>query len=513
MEEIFNKKDLKQIQEKQIALEKIEQQLNFFKIGISKIILEKSATISDGIIMFSSEEKDELCRFFDEYKDKKEIHKFVPASGAASRMFKFLTDFLAGFDIEKETINAYINSKKEHDLPIFLVGLKNFPFYKNIKNKVLKLYPNYYKLEKDQKDYLFIKTLLSLDHFDFANKPKGVLPFHIRNNSILTPVDEHLNETFFYKTNDKKTKVHFTISKNHQFLFENITKNYPHIDVTFSYQKESTDTIAVNLDNTPFRDENGSLVFRPGGHGALIENLNQLNADIIFIKNIDNVSQNHMVEIVTYKKILGGLLLKTQNQIFSFLKKLESNSISEELIDEIKVFANKKINISLPLDFDKFQMEHKIDLLYKELNRPIRVCGMVKNEGEPGGGPFWVKNKDGLSSLQIVETSQINLKDKVQQEIVENSTHFNPVDLVCGIRDYKNNKFDLTQFVDKKTGFIVEKNKQGKPLKSFELPGLWNGAMAHWITLFVEVPLSTFNPVKTVNDLLKPAHQPEDIDN
>ena len=513
MEEIFNKNDIKQIQEKGISLENIQQQLDFFKNGIAKINLEKSATINDGIILFSSEEKDKLCRFFDENKSKKEIKKFVPASGAASRMFKFLSEFLSEFDFEKGSINAYINHKKEHDLPVFLVGLKNFPFYRKIKDKVLELHPNYYELEKDEKDYLIIQTLLSSEYFDFANKPKGVLPFHTKNNSILTPVEEHLNETVFYKINDKKPKVHFTISKDHQSLFEDITNNYPHVDVSYSYQNESTDTIAVNLDNTPFRKENGSLVFRPGGHGALIENLNQLNSDILFIKNIDNVSQNHIVEIVTYKKILGGLLLKTQNQIFSYLKKLEDKSISEDVIEEIKIFAKEQINISLPVNFDKFQSEYKIDLLFSELNRPIRVCGMVKNEGEPGGGPFWVKNQNGLSSLQIVETSQINLKDKAQKKIVEEATHFNPVDLVCGIRDYKNNKFNLTQFVDKKTGFIVEKNKHGKPLKAFELPGLWNGAMANWISLFVEVPLSTFNPVKTVNDLLKPAHQPEDKEN
>ena len=513
MEEIFNKNDIKQIQEKGISLENIQQQLDFFKNGIAKINLEKSATINDGIILFSSEEKDKLCRFFDENKSKKEIKKFVPASGAASRMFKFLSEFLSEFDFEKGSINAYINHKKEHDLPVFLVGLKNFPFYRKIKDKVLELHPNYYELEKDEKDYLIIQTLLSSEYFDFANKPKGVLPFHTKNNSILTPVEEHLNETVFYKINDKKPKVHFTISKDHQSLFEDITNNYPHVDVSYSYQNESTDTIAVNLDNTPFRKENGSLVFRPGGHGALIENLNQLNSDILFIKNIDNVSQNHIVEIVTYKKFLGVLLLKTQNQIFSYLKKLEDKSISEDVIEEIKIFAKEQINISLPVNFDKFQSEYKIDLLFSELNRPIRVCGMVKNEGEPGGGPFWVKNQNGLSSLQIVETSQINLKDKAQKKIVEEATHFNPVDLVCGIRDYKNNKFNLTQFVDKKTGFIVEKNKHGKPLKAFELPGLWNGAMANWISLFVEVPLSTFNPVKTVNDLLKPAHQPEDKEN
>jgi hypothetical protein len=512
MEETFSKNDIKQIQEKGISLENIEQQLQFFKNGIFKINLEKSATIEDGILNFSKEEKDALCSYFDKNKHAKSIIKFVPASGAASRMFKFLSEFLSEFNFDKGTINAYINHKKEHDLPVFLVGLKDFPFYREVKKKVLELHPNYYKLEKDQKDFLFIQTLLSLEHFDCTNKPKGVLPFHSKNESILTPVEEHLNETVFYKVNDKRAKVHFTISKEHQSLFENISNNHPHVEVAYSYQDQSTDTIAVNPDNSPFRKDDGSLVFRPGGHGALIENLNQLDSDVLFVKNIDNVSQNHIVEIIAYQKLLGGLLLKTQAQIFDYLKILEDKSLAEDLIEEIKNFAKEKINVSLPINFDKFQSEYKIDLLFNELNRPIRVCGMVKNEGEPGGGPFWVKNQNGLSSLQIVETSQINLKDKEQKKIVDQATHFNPVDLVCGVKDYKNNKFDLTQFVDKKTGFIVEKNKYGKPLKAFELPGLWNGAMANWITLFVEVPLSTFNPVKNVNDLLKPAHQPEDIE-
>lgn len=510
MEEKFSKNDIKQIQNKGISLEKIEQQLEFFSKGVAKANLEKSATIGDGILKFSDEELIALSHFFDENKKQKTIKKFVPASGAASRMFKFLLEFLAEFDFKKGTVNSYINHKKDHDLPVFLVGMKDFPFYRQVKNKVLELHPGYYELEKDEKDFLFIQTLLSSEYFDFANKPKGILPFHFKNDTILTPVEEHLNETVFYKIEGKKPKVHFTISKEHKSHFESITKKYPEFNVSYSYQKESTDTIAVNLDNTPFRNEDGSLLFRPGGHGALIENLNQLKSDIIFIKNIDNVSQNHIKDIIKYKKVIGGLLLKIQAQVFKYLEKLEKKSISEELLVEIQTFASDKLNIQLPINFDKFQLEYKIELLFNELNRPIRVCGMVKNEGEPGGGPFWVKNENGISSLQIVESSQINLKDKQQKKIVELATHFNPVDLVCGIKDYKNNKFDLTQFVDPKTGFIVEKNKFGKPVKSFELPGLWNGAMANWITLFVEVPLSTFNPVKTVNDLLKPSHQPED---
>lgn len=512
MEKIFTKNDIKQISEKGISLEKIEQQLFFFKNGIAKSNLEKSATIGNGILKFSQNDLNELAQYFDAHKSEYAICKFVPASGAASRMFKFLLEFLADFNFETDSINAYINHKKDHDLSVFLVGLKDFPFYNEVKNKTIALYDNYYELDKDKKDYLFIKTLLEGSSFNFANKPKGVLPFHLKENIVVTPVEEHLNEVSFYREVDKNPKVHFTVSKEHLAEFEEITKKYPDIDCTFSFQNETTDTLAVNAENTPFRNKDGTLLFRPGGHGALIENLNQLDVDLVFIKNIDNVSPNNIDTILAYKKVIGGLLLKIKHHIVFYLKLLEQEKLSDEIIVEIEQFALEQLNSSFPLNFDKFQPAYKQELLFKELNRPIRVCGMVKNEGEPGGGPFWVKCSNGLLSLQIVETSQINLKDKEQKKIVAQATHFNPVDLVCGIKDYKNNKFNLLDFVDPNTGFIVEKNKQGKALKSFELPGLWNGGMANWITLFVEVPLTTFNPVKTVNDLLKPAHQPKDKD-
>jgi len=510
MEKIFTERDLKQIEEKGISLEKIEQQFQFFINGIAEVNLYKSARINDGIASYTATEVQDFCAYFDANKADFIIKKFVPASGAASRMFKFLSEFLSEFDFEKDTINSYLNNKKKYELKIFLVGISKFPFYNAIKKKIIELYPDIEKLNKDQKDYLFVKTMLSPSQFNFANKPKGVLPFHFKQNKITTPVDEHIEESIFFRGASQKPKVHFTVSKEHQNDFEAITEKYKEVEVSYSYQHESTDTIAVNLDNTPFRNEDGSLLFRPGGHGALIENLNQLNSDIIFIKNIDNVSHNHLNEIVTYKKLLGGVLMKTLQEIAAFLILLEQTSITEENLENIRQFAVNKLNISLPINFDKFQLEYKRELLFSELNRPVRVCGMVKNEGEPGGGPFWVKNEKGLVSLQIVETSQINLKDKTQKRIVEQATHFNPVDLVCGIKNYKNEKFDLNQFVDHNTGFIVEKNKHGKALKAYELPGLWNGAMANWITIFVEVPLTTFNPVKTVNDLLKPSHQPED---
>lgn len=509
MEEKFSEYDLKQIQEKGIALKKIEKQLQFFERGMTRINLVRTAIKNDGIWVLSEEEKENYILVFNKKSHFFAIEKFVPASGAASRMFQFLSEFLNEYDFKNETINAFINRKKSNELSVFLIGFKNFPFYQDLKNRTLSLYPDYFNNSRDVKDYLLIKTLLTDALFDFANKPKGILPFHKKGDSIISPVEEHLKETLFYKTATKKAKIHFTISEAHLGDFKKIVDKENNVEVTFSYQQEHTDTLAVHNDNTPFRNEDGSLLFRPGGHGALIENLNQLNADIVFIKNIDNVSQNHYNEILNYKKMLGGILISVQEKVFEFLNYLEEGTLKKEQLDTIIAFANTKLNANLSTDFDKYKKSYQSELLFKILNRPIRVCGMVKNEGEPGGGPFWIKQDNGLVSLQIIESSQVDFNNRKQVEIFNGSTHFNPVDLVCGIKNFKGEKFNLLEFVDENMGFIVKKNKHGKPLKAYELPGLWNGAMAFWNTIFVEVPLTTFNPVKTVNDLLKPAHQPE----
>jgi hypothetical protein len=309
-----------------------------------------------------------------------------------------------------------------------------------------------------------------------------------------------------------------TISEHHEALFQKIieevkvkveNKTKTELNVGFSYQDKSTDTIAVDLQNKPFRNENGELVFRPGGHGALINNLNLLDADVIFIKNIDNVIQNHIEETTLYKKGLSGILLDVQQKVFEFVAAIDNQAIQENDIEAIIDFMTQKLNIDVLDDFYKYTLENKIDYIKSKLNRPIRVCGMVKNEGEPGGGPFWVRSVKGNISLQIVESSQVDIHNVEQAQILAKATHFNPVDLVCATKNYKGKKFDLNDFIDHSTGFIVHKNNKGKELKGYELPGLWNGAMSKWITIFVEVPLVTFNPVKTVNDLLKPAHQPQ----
>ncbi|RXR20764.1 DUF4301 family protein [Flavobacterium amnicola] len=507
MEKTFSQTDLNYISKRGNSLDKIMQQLYYFKNGIPKINLHQSATIGNGILCPDATEKSQWVTYFDQHKSRYTIQKFVPASGAATRMFQFLNEFLNRFNPETDTINSYVNKYNDTNLSVFIVGIRNFPFYTELKEKTKKLFPDYPNYSVDKKVHAIIFTLLDKKGLDFASKPKGILPFHLKEDLVETPIDEHVWEAAFFVKENQKTKIHFTVSVEFQNDFERILSKYPNIEATFSYQDQSSDTIAVDANNTPFRLEDGSLFFRPGGHGALIENLNQLTSDIIFIKNIDNVSQIGINELIENKKVLGGILLHTQFHVFEYLKLLHDGNCPDDKIEEIKSFVESTLSFPLTEDFARFQKEYQKEYLIKILNRPIRVCGMVRNEGEPGGGPFWVKDDKGRLSLQIVESSQVNLSDKTQKNILHNATHFNPVDIVCGVKDFQGNKFDLNKFVDPEAAFITEKTKLGKPIKAFELPGLWNGAMAKWSTIFVEVPLSTFNPVKTVNDLLKPAHQ------
>lgn len=513
----FTVTDFIQIYNQGTSVDTLRRQLTIFRNGLSRMSVEKPALLNDGIHPLSEDKAIDHAAYFDSKKDSFKLKKFVPASGAASRMFKFACTFIDHFNPDRETVNAYINHTGDTALNVFLVGIEKLPFYKDLK-AIAQQSPDYKNWDNNQRFYNYIKIMLDKDGFDFANKPKGILPFHQYDGFTATPVYEHLKEAVSYAASQGKTNVHFTISEEHVDGFLDAIKSVKSdiekesgvsINFNFSYQHKQTDTLAVDLHNNPFRTDTGELLFRPGGHGALIENLNNLDTDIVFIKNIDNVSHNNINTIALYKKALAGMLVQLQERIFRYIELIDKGQLTDGQLAEMFAFVRNELSVQIPDDVVKYTKAHKVDYLKELLNKPLRVCGMVKNEGEPGGGPFWVKGEQGRLTLQIVESSQIDLQNPGQKAIFDKSEFFNPVDLVCGLKNYKGEYFDLHEYVDNSTGFIVYKNKYGKDLKSYELPGLWNGAMARWLTVFAEVPLATFNPVKTVNDLLKPAHQPK----
>lgn len=511
----FSKQHTEEIEAKGLTLLQVEEQLDKFEKKIPYTDITEHASVDRGILKLTSETEENYRKTYEETYKALEIVKFTPASGAATRMFKFLYKFLENYNPKKDSINSYINKEKEPEIRLFFIGLEKFPFYDDVLKVMNKTELDRIK-KPDQFNYDFVHALLAETGLNYGNYPKGLLPFHKYKNHISTPFQEHLFEAASYACKNGKAKLHFTISKQHYDKFK-ATENQilPQIsqktgctfEISYSYQSEQTDTIAVDQKNRPIHDTEGKLIFRPGGHGALIENLNMIDADLIFIKNIDNVVVNtYAEEISRYKKILAGKLIALQQKAFKFMEMLHEG-VSEEELNTILNFLFAKLNIQISEEFEKYSQKYQIEYLIEKLNRPIRVCGMVKNEGEPGGGPFWVKHENGSVSLQIVESAQIDRKNDYHQSIQKLATHFNPVDIVCGVKDYQGNKYDLTKFVDRKSYFIASKSKSGKKIKALELPGLWNGAMAFWNTIFVEVPLVTFNPVKTINDLLKPTHQ------
>ena len=440
--------------------------------------------------------------------------KFVPASGAASRMFQTLYAFQEAAP-DNWSAEKLLSDEKNKSVRRFFDRINDFAFYQELEKGLGGI-----RNESGQIKYLeILNFLLSAEALNYGFLPKGLLAFHKYPEGSRTPVEEHMIEGALYGANAKKeVKIHFTVSPEHLEFFKLKTTQAARIfepkfgvkyHISFSEQKLSTDTIAVDPDNNPFYSADGTLLFRPGGHGALLENLNEITDDLIFIKNIDNVVPDHLKnETVRYKMALAGLLIEFQEKIYNYLRVLEKDPavISEEKLSEMTYFVESLL--CTEPSGDAYSSKTSLALfLINKLNRPIRICGMVRNLGEPGGGPFWVKNPDDTSSLQIVESSQIDMNNPEQKKIAANATHFNPVDLICGVYNYKGEKFDLKNYTDPNTGFISTKSKDGKPLKALERPGLWNGAMSNWNTLFVDVPVITFNPVKTVNDLLRPEHQ------
>lgn len=500
--------DLTQIASKGISEKQIETQLNDFITGFPFLKLEGAAAIGSGILAPNESERNEFIKEWNEYKNgSKKIVKFVPASGAASRMFKNMFAFLdAPYDVPTTDFEK-----------TYFDNIKKFAFYQALNEAcVMNEGKSIETLIADGKYKAVVDNMLNSKGLNYGQLPKGLLLFHNYPEGARTPMEEHLVEGALYASSNGEANVHFTVSTEHKLLFEkkveekvNLYSNRFNIkyNVSFSEQKPNTDTLAATPDNKPFRTEDGKLLFRPGGHGALIENLNDIDADIVFIKNIDNVVPDKFKEdTVTYKQLLAGVLVSLQEKAFEYLRTIESGNYNHQILEEIIRFVQQKLYCRNN-DIKQLEDAELVIYLREKLNRPMRVCGVVKNVGEPGGGPFLAYNQDGTVSLQILESSQIDKNNEEYMKMFTGGTHFNPVDLVCAVKNYKGEAFNLPDFVDKTTGFISSKSKNGKELKALELPGLWNGAMSNWNTIFVEVPLSTFNPVKTVNDLLREQHQ------
>jgi hypothetical protein len=524
---MFSENDLIQIRQHGITQESAERQWNIVNQKKMNVTVVKPALKQDGLFVFNQQEVEDMITDYHKQIAKEKIIKFVPASGAATRMFKDL--FLAR--------DWLATNGKVDDLPdtalFFFDNIRKFAFFDALKTRLKEDGTDIDTL-LSEKNYLpVLSCLLTEKGLNYGKLPKGLLLFHhytlytctpmkeptytIYAQYVRTALEEHLAEVVGYvRGEDNTAHLHFTVSPEHVNLFdlhckeviplyeEQFRTNY-HID--FSTQHCSTDTIAFTTDNKPFRDREGNLVFRPGGHGSLIENLNHLDADIVLIKNIDNVTlDRYKTDTIIYKSLLISLLLHARKQIFDCLNMFDTRLASLEEIQKVESFLENMFFIHFEKEYYDLPLSERQMYLYRTLDRPVRVCGMVKRENEPGGGPFWVKDADGKLSLQIVETSEMNLSNAQQQEILERSAFFNPVDLVCSIKNHRGIPFNLLDYIDHSRYFISEKSYEGRTLKAIENPGLWNGAMSRWLTVFVAVPLTTFTPVKTINDLLQKGH-------
>jgi hypothetical protein len=513
---MLSKSNIEQLNKQGKKIEKVEAQIQNFIDGFPFMKVDRPATVKDGILKLSEEDMQNAISYYEDIIGKYTIIKFVPASGAASRMFKDLFSFLEEANKDKDAAVKLKNGQDYRSVAYFFDHIEKFAFYNDLKEVLKKDGLDIYGVINSDQPQIILEYLLTDKGLNYGSLPKGLLKFHRYEESARTPVEEHLVEAALYgRSNPEEAFIHFTVSPEHESKFrahidqvvnDYRKKNNIDFNISFSTQKPETDTIAVDLNNDPFVLEDGNILFRPAGHGALIENLNDLDGDIVFIKNIDNVVPDHLKdETVKFKKALAGKLIEYQERIFYYLHILEEeDTYSPSFMEEVEKFIQEELCEELMPGKDI--LDAKAYFINK-LNRPIRICGMVKNEGEPGGGPFWAKNPDNTISLQIVESAQVDESDEGQLEIARSATHFNPVDLICGIKNFKGERFDLTGYIDPETGFISRKSQGGRELKALELPGLWNGSMSDWISIFVEVPIATFNPVKVVNDLLRNQHQ------
>jgi len=506
----WSAEDRKQISAHGLNLDEVERQLTIFRRGVPPVRLNRPCRAGDGIVVIPETERPTLQAIYEEARRTNRLMKFAPASGAASRMFLEWYRCLdaGGFadDVERA---------------VFAADLKKYAFFHDLRAVIAAKGGDIGTLLENREDAAVLRFILTKEGLDYGRLPKALLKFHACPEGSRTALEEHLVEAAHYARDaGNVSRVHFTVSREHESAVRShLSRVVPGYEsrlstifaIGLSTQDPETDTIAVDPENRPFRTDEGRLIFRPGGHGALLANLNTLDADVIFLKNIDNIVPDHLkMETVLWKRILAGYLIRLQEEIFSCLRLIEEGSDAEGDLERIVDFCARRVNMFLPTHFRDASLSERRSFLFRRLNRPLRVCGMVKNEGEPGGGPFWVDDPDGqgVNSLQIIEESQIDKSDPRQCTIWSSATHFNPVDLVCGVRDFRGRKFDLPVFVDPAAAVITRKSEKGRELLALERPGLWNGSMAFWNTVFIEVPIATFNPVKTVADLLRPQHMP-----
>jgi hypothetical protein len=522
LEELFTEEDVRQIRGQGLSESQVWQQLQHFMKPAFFADLARPCTLGDGIRKISGSEHEGFLKRHEQAAACGRFLKFVPASGAASRMFQVPSYYFCqcgSLSLEEVSRAAAEGDPGARSFVTFCECLHRFAFFDDLLSVMWEAGLDLHNLTAEGRYREILHHLLTEAGLDYLSLPKGLLKFHAYESYGRTPFEEHLVEAAFYvRDREGRCRLHFTILPEHQERFQELLDQERHglqallncrFQVDFSFQSRATDTIAADLENRPCRDEQGRLLFWPGGHGALLNNLGNLQGDLVYIKNIDNIVPDRLKKpTVLWKKIMGGFLVALEEKLHGYLERLSSGPEDRSLLEEVREFAEKELLVSLPASYDTLPLPRQQDFLMQRLNRPMRVCGVVKNEGEPGGAPFWVREADGSLSLQIVETAQVNLDLPAQRDIWASSTHFNPVDLVLGLRDFRGRAFNLQEFVNPEAVFISRKGKEGKKFKVLELPGLWNGSMAHWLTVFVEVPLITFNPVKTVLDLLRPEHQP-----
>lgn len=493
---IFSNLDSQQLKMREISLSEAKRQFKVLTNGVPFLSIVAPATINNGVIKL--ENYDAYTKLWEEkLEDEVRVVKFTPASGAASRMFKELLQYVEGTDAPSESVVKFID-----DLP-------QYPFYGALEPLIKEI-----DASSDEGKKEIINQLLEKKGLNYKNLPKGLLAFTKYGEEVRTSFEEHIEESCLYTmTGDKKVNLHFTVSLKNLPLFEALEtrvkekyeKKYGcEICIKYSVQEKSTDTVALDMEAMlPFRKKDDTLLMRPGGHGSLIHNLNKLRSDYIFIKNIDNIVADSQKELVVYyKKALAGILVEKQKKIFDYLDKVTAKKAEKPEKEELLKFLEDELLIKVTDKVRRYNTKKTLRFFIEKLNRPIRVCGMVRNEGDAGGGPVWVGN-NRCEQLQIAEISQLDMEDNYVKDAIDNSSHFNPVDIVCTTKNFKGEYFDLKQYIDPETAFVSTKSQDGKPLKALEHPGLWNGAMAKWTTIFVEVPYETFSPTKSVFDLLK----------